>query len=126
MKGYFTLQCSGQWHSRKHGGPRQIGRDHRAPFGPAIDERAEQQRRQCCGGDVGDGEQCHRGRLRLQHQHRHPRDRESAHQRTEGRDHLGSEDAVHFYSEVPRVAVITVDDRRPEPGLVDLPHSWNS
>ena len=38
--------------------------------------------------------------------------------------YLGSEDAVHFYSEIPRLAVIEVRDARPEPGLVDLPHRW--
>jgi lipopolysaccharide transport system ATP-binding protein len=38
--------------------------------------------------------------------------------------YLGSENAIHLYSEAPRICVLTVTDSRPEPGLVDLPHCW--
>ena len=39
--------------------------------------------------------------------------------------YLGSEDALHLYSEAPRIALLSVEDERPEPGLVDLPHAWD-
>jgi len=38
--------------------------------------------------------------------------------------YLGTEDAVHIYSEAKRIALLEVVDTRPEPGVVDLPHSW--
>ncbi|HXD42625.1 MAG TPA: ABC transporter ATP-binding protein [Ramlibacter sp.] len=38
--------------------------------------------------------------------------------------YLGNENAIHLYTEAPRIALLTVADARPEPGLVDLPHSW--
>jgi lipopolysaccharide transport system ATP-binding protein len=38
--------------------------------------------------------------------------------------YLGSENAIHLYSEAPRICLLTVADSRPEPGLVDLPHRW--
>ncbi|MEZ0309271.1 MAG: ABC transporter ATP-binding protein [Ramlibacter sp.] len=38
--------------------------------------------------------------------------------------YLGSENALHLYTEAPRIALLKVLDTRPEPGLVDLPHSW--
>jgi lipopolysaccharide transport system ATP-binding protein len=38
--------------------------------------------------------------------------------------YLGNEDALHLYTEAPRIAMVSVTDTRPEPGLVDLPHSW--
>lgn len=38
--------------------------------------------------------------------------------------YLGSENAIHLYSEAPRISLLTVTDSRPEPGLVDLPHHW--
>jgi lipopolysaccharide transport system ATP-binding protein len=38
--------------------------------------------------------------------------------------YLGSEDAVHLYSEATRIAVLEVVDTRPEPGVVDVPHRW--
>jgi lipopolysaccharide transport system ATP-binding protein len=38
--------------------------------------------------------------------------------------YLGSENAIHLYSEAPRICLLTVTDSRPEPGLVDLPHRW--
>jgi lipopolysaccharide transport system ATP-binding protein len=38
--------------------------------------------------------------------------------------YLGSENALHLYTESPRIALLTVDETRPEPGLVDLPHRW--
>jgi lipopolysaccharide transport system ATP-binding protein len=38
--------------------------------------------------------------------------------------YLGSENALHFYTEAPRIALLTVTDPRPEPGFVDLPHRW--
>jgi lipopolysaccharide transport system ATP-binding protein len=38
--------------------------------------------------------------------------------------YLGNENAMHLYTEAPRIALLTVADTRPEPGLVDLPHSW--
>lgn len=38
--------------------------------------------------------------------------------------YLGNENAIHLYSEAPRIALLSVVDTRPEPGLVDLPHAW--
>jgi len=38
--------------------------------------------------------------------------------------YLGNENAIHLYSEAPRIALLSVSDTRPEPGLVDLPHGW--
>ena len=38
--------------------------------------------------------------------------------------YLGNENAMHLYTEAPRIALLSVADTRPEPGLVDLPHSW--
>jgi len=38
--------------------------------------------------------------------------------------YLGNENAIHLYSEAPRIALLSVSDTRPEPGLVDLPHRW--
>lgn len=38
--------------------------------------------------------------------------------------YLGSENAIHLYSEAPRICLLTVTDARPEPGLVELPHRW--
>ena len=38
--------------------------------------------------------------------------------------YLGNENAIHLYSEAPRIALLSVSDSRPEPGLVDLPHGW--
>ena len=38
--------------------------------------------------------------------------------------YLGNENAIHLYSEAPRIALLSVVDTRPEPGLVDLPHQW--
>ncbi|MHB1121605.1 MAG: ABC transporter ATP-binding protein [Ramlibacter sp.] len=38
--------------------------------------------------------------------------------------YLGNENAIHLYSEAPRIALLSVLDTRPEPGLVDLPHTW--
>jgi lipopolysaccharide transport system ATP-binding protein len=38
--------------------------------------------------------------------------------------YLGTEDAVHLYSEATRIAVLEVLDTRPEPGVFDVPHSW--
>lgn len=38
--------------------------------------------------------------------------------------YLGNENAVHLYTEAPRIALLSVEDPRPEPGLVDLPHRW--
>lgn len=38
--------------------------------------------------------------------------------------YLGNENALHLYTEAPRIALLTVEDGRPEPGLVDLPHRW--
>lgn len=38
--------------------------------------------------------------------------------------YLGNENAIHLYSEAPRIALLSVADARPEPGLVDLPHQW--
>jgi lipopolysaccharide transport system ATP-binding protein len=38
--------------------------------------------------------------------------------------YLGNETAMHLYTEAPRIALLSVLDTRPEPGLVDLPHSW--
>ncbi len=38
--------------------------------------------------------------------------------------YLGNENAIHLYSEAPRIALLSVIDTRPEPGLVDLPHTW--
>jgi lipopolysaccharide transport system ATP-binding protein len=38
--------------------------------------------------------------------------------------YLGNENAIHLYSEAPRIALLTVTDSRPEPGLVDLAHRW--
>ncbi len=38
--------------------------------------------------------------------------------------YLGNENALHLYTEAPRIALLTVADKRPEPGLVDLPHRW--
>jgi len=38
--------------------------------------------------------------------------------------YLGNESAVHLYTEAPRIALLSVADTRPEPGLVDLPHRW--
>jgi lipopolysaccharide transport system ATP-binding protein len=40
--------------------------------------------------------------------------------------YLGSENALHLYTEAPRIALLSVEDARPEPGLVDLPHSWQT
>jgi lipopolysaccharide transport system ATP-binding protein len=38
--------------------------------------------------------------------------------------YLGTADGLHFYSEAKGVAILTVVDTRPEPGVVDLVHSW--
>lgn len=38
--------------------------------------------------------------------------------------YLGTEDAVHLYSEATRIAVLEVVDTRPEPGVFDVPHGW--
>ena len=38
--------------------------------------------------------------------------------------YLGNENAIHLYSEAPRIALLSVSDTRPETGLVDLPHQW--
>ncbi|MDB5875010.1 MAG: tagH [Ramlibacter sp.] len=38
--------------------------------------------------------------------------------------YLGNENALHLYTEAPRIALLSVDETRPEPGLVDLPHRW--
>ncbi|NKE66419.1 ABC transporter ATP-binding protein [Ramlibacter sp. RBP-2] len=38
--------------------------------------------------------------------------------------YLGNENAIHLYSEAARIALLSVTDPRPEPGLVDLPHTW--
>jgi lipopolysaccharide transport system ATP-binding protein len=38
--------------------------------------------------------------------------------------YLGNENAIHLYSEAIRIASLRVHDERPEPGVVDLPHSW--
>jgi lipopolysaccharide transport system ATP-binding protein len=38
--------------------------------------------------------------------------------------YLGNENAMHLYTEAPRIALLSVADTRPEPGLVDLPHRW--
>ncbi|HSH89584.1 MAG TPA: ABC transporter ATP-binding protein [Ramlibacter sp.] len=38
--------------------------------------------------------------------------------------YLGTADALHFYSEAKRVAILTVHDTRPEPGAVDFAHEW--
>lgn len=38
--------------------------------------------------------------------------------------YLGTGDGLHFYSAAQGVAVLTVTDARPEPGAVDLPHTW--
>lgn len=38
--------------------------------------------------------------------------------------YLGSEDAIHIYSEAGRIAAIEVRDTHPEPGVVSLPHRW--
>ena len=38
--------------------------------------------------------------------------------------YLGNENAIHLYSEATRIALLSVTDARPEPGLVDLPHTW--
>ncbi|MDP3875752.1 MAG: polysaccharide ABC transporter ATP-binding protein [Methylobacter sp.] len=39
--------------------------------------------------------------------------------------HLGCETAVYLYETV-QIATLTIDDTRPEPGLVDLAHSWQT
>jgi lipopolysaccharide transport system ATP-binding protein len=39
--------------------------------------------------------------------------------------YLGNENAIHLYSEAIRIASLRVHDERPEPGVVDLPHSWH-
>ena len=39
--------------------------------------------------------------------------------------YLADEDALHLYTEAPRIAMLSVKDTRPEPGLVDLPHTWH-
>ena len=39
--------------------------------------------------------------------------------------YLGNENAIHLYTEAPRISLLTVTDARPEPGLVDLPHRWH-
>jgi lipopolysaccharide transport system ATP-binding protein len=40
--------------------------------------------------------------------------------------YLGSEDALHLYTESPGVAILRVTDPRAEPGMVDLPHTWTT
>jgi lipopolysaccharide transport system ATP-binding protein len=40
--------------------------------------------------------------------------------------YLGCEDAVHIYDSVPIAATLQIEDTRPEPGLVDLAHSWHT
>jgi lipopolysaccharide transport system ATP-binding protein len=40
--------------------------------------------------------------------------------------YLGAENAVHIYDSAQAVAVLTVDDLLPEPGLVTLPHHWHT
>ncbi|MES2785095.1 MAG: ABC transporter ATP-binding protein [Pseudomonadota bacterium] len=40
--------------------------------------------------------------------------------------YLGTADGLHFYSAAQGVATLTVTDPRPEPGVVDLPHSWET
>jgi lipopolysaccharide transport system ATP-binding protein len=39
--------------------------------------------------------------------------------------YLGNENAIHLYSEAIRIASLRVHDERPEPRVVDLPHSWH-
>jgi lipopolysaccharide transport system ATP-binding protein len=39
--------------------------------------------------------------------------------------YLGNENAIHLYPEAIRIASLRVHDERPEPGVVDLPHSWH-
>jgi lipopolysaccharide transport system ATP-binding protein len=39
--------------------------------------------------------------------------------------YLGNENAIHLYSQAIRIASLRVHDERPEPGVVDLPHSWH-
>ena len=40
--------------------------------------------------------------------------------------YLGSENAIHIYDSALVIAVLTVNDVLPEPGLVTLPHHWHS
>ncbi len=40
--------------------------------------------------------------------------------------YLGSEDAVHIYDNVQVAATLYIEDPRPEPGLVDLAHRWQT
>ena len=40
--------------------------------------------------------------------------------------YLGCENALHVYDSAPAFATLTVESVRPEPGLVDLAHSWRS
>jgi lipopolysaccharide transport system ATP-binding protein len=39
--------------------------------------------------------------------------------------YLGNENAIHLYSQAIRIASLRVHDARPEPGVVDLPHTWS-
>ncbi|MBI4204740.1 MAG: ABC transporter ATP-binding protein [Betaproteobacteria bacterium] len=38
--------------------------------------------------------------------------------------YLGCENALHIYDSVPHFATLAVEDALPEPGLVNLPHTW--
>ena len=40
--------------------------------------------------------------------------------------YLGCEDAIHIYDSVPVAATLQIEDRLPEPGLVNLVHYWNT
>ncbi len=40
--------------------------------------------------------------------------------------YLGHENAVHMYDSALAVGTLRVEDRKPEPGLVNLPHQWHS
>ncbi|MBC7605274.1 MAG: ABC transporter ATP-binding protein [Ramlibacter sp.] len=38
--------------------------------------------------------------------------------------YMATADALHFYSAIQGFATLTVVDKRPEPGAIDLPHVW--
>lgn len=40
--------------------------------------------------------------------------------------YLGSEDAIHIYDSVQTAATLQIEDTRPEPGLVNLVHRWQT
>lgn len=40
--------------------------------------------------------------------------------------YLGCEDALHIYDHAQAVASLRIEDSLPEPGLVNLPHTWRS